>query len=170
MAGAGGLREGTWEVGSAGTVTFALRAGSLVLEDVTPAPGWTLSLAREEPGRLEAEFRRGVEELEFEVGYANGVLAIELSCEIVGADPGHYDVGEAGSVEIAVEDGKLKLVEISTNPGWSMEVDEQEDTEIEVEFRRGALEWQFEAELNERGDLEIEIEMEIEGPYPAVSG
>ncbi len=160
------VRDGTWEVGEAGCVTFLADGDSIRLVSVHPREGWTPRVVREDGDRLEVEFTRGREERELEVRYRNGLLRVEIESEDEAAQPGRFTVGDAGEVEIAIDDGSLRLVEVATNPGWSMEVDEENPREVEVGFRQGELEWEFEAELSRRGRLEVEIEMEIEGPYP----
>ena len=161
------LRDGTWEVGEAGKVTFIIESGALRLMAVDPNAGWSPDVVHETSQRIEVEFRSGTEERVFEARYANGILRIEIEAEDDEAKPGRYTVGDAGEVEVDIEDGQLRLVEVATNPGWAMTVDAECPDEIEVEFRQGALEWEFEAELSKRGRLEIDLEMELEGPYPA---
>jgi hypothetical protein len=64
-----------------------------------------------------------------------------------------------GTVTVAVSGGKLVLVDVSA-PGWTVEVDKQEPTEIKVEFRKGSAEAEFEAEI-EHGQLDIEVETDF---------
>lgn len=170
MADIAGVRDGRWAVGDAGAVTFAARGDELALEEVAAEPAWSPTVRRQEPDRLEVEFRRGGEEWELEVTYRKGILVIELEHEQEEAEPGRYEVGDAGAVEIAASQGRLELVEVHTNPGWSMDVADKRAHEVEVTFRRGALEWEFEARLSKWGRLAVEIEMGIEGPLPADNG
>lgn len=160
------VRDGTWEVGEAGCVTFIADEDAIRLVSVHPREGWSPEVVREQPDRLSVEFSRGRDERELEVRYRHGVLRVEIESEDEAAQPGRFTVGNAGEVEIAVDDGRLRLVEVGTNPGWSMEVDEESGREVKVDFRQGELEWEFEAELSRRGRLDVEIEMEVEGPYP----
>lgn len=166
MAEIAGTRDGRWAVGGAGAVRFAARGDALELEEVTAEPAWSPTVRREQPDRLEVEFRRGGEEWELDVTYRKGILVVGLEHEQEEAEPGCYAVGDAGEVELAVNRGRLELVEVHTNPGWSMEVADRREHEVEVAFRRGALEWEFEARLSKRGRLAVAIETEIEGPLP----
>ncbi|MFO8076927.1 MAG: hypothetical protein R6T85_12500 [Egibacteraceae bacterium] len=79
---------------------------------------------------------------------------------------GTWQVGEAGSVSFHVEDGALRLVEVATNPGWTMQVDAGGGRSVDVGFRRGDMTWDVEAELAGSGRLAIETELALEGPYP----
>lgn len=48
----------TYAVGTAGTVTLAIRAGSLALESVVPGAGWTSVVEGEHPDEVKVSFRR----------------------------------------------------------------------------------------------------------------
>lgn len=72
-----------------------------------------------------------------------------------------YEVGNAGEVEFRFADGRLELIEVRPNEGWNYEIDEDGPEEIDVDFRRGNEEWEFEAEV-EDGQLQIEIDRDIE--------
>lgn len=72
-----------------------------------------------------------------------------------------YAVGDAGEVELRVEDGGLVLVEVRPNEGWDFEIDDEERDEIDIDFRRGNEEWEFEVELDD-GELEVEIDRDID--------
>lgn len=72
-----------------------------------------------------------------------------------GARDGMYAVGEGGEVEFERTDNGLRLVEARANPGWSTEINDRGPGEIEVGFRRGSVEWHFEAELDD-GVLRVE--------------
>ena len=161
------LRDGTWQVAEAGLVTFTVERETLVLHDIEPAHGWNCNVVAEQADRLEVEFCLGRDVRALQARYASGVLTVEIDSESGDARPGRYCVGDAGEVEIAIDGGELRLIEVATNPGWSMEVDEESEREIEVGFRRGALEWGFDAGLSRRGRLGIDVEMELTGPYPA---
>ncbi|MFO8075287.1 MAG: hypothetical protein ACQETV_06395 [Actinomycetota bacterium] len=77
-----------------------------------------------------------------------------------------WQVGEAGSVGFHVEDRALRLVEVATNPGWTMEVDADRGRTLDVGFRRGDMTWDVEAELADSGRLAVEAELTLQGPYP----
>jgi hypothetical protein len=70
-----------------------------------------------------------------------------------------YEISGVGTVTIAISSGDLVLVDVSA-PGWSIEVDKAESDKIEVEFRKGSAEAEFEAEI-EHGQLDIEIETDF---------
>gem|GEM_PF-3032160 len=72
-----------------------------------------------------------------------------------------YQVGDAGEVELRIEDGGLVLVEVRPNDGWNFEIDDEDRDEIDIDFRRGDEEWEFEAELDD-GALDIEIDRDID--------
>ncbi len=75
----------------------------------------------------------------------------------VNSDAKSYQVGDAGSVAIQIVDGRLVLLDVRANSGWSSEVDKARADEVEVEFENGKLEASFEAKLRD-GQLRIEIE------------
>lgn len=66
-----------------------------------------------------------------------------------------------GEVELRVEDGRLVLVDIRPNQGWRIEDREEEADEAEVDFVRGNVEWEFEAEL-ENGEIQVETERDTD--------
>jgi hypothetical protein len=76
--------------------------------------------------------------------------------EVVVASGGTFQVPGVGSVTIDIVDGRLVLVDVSA-PGWDVNVDKNGTDKIEVEFRKGDAEAEFEAEL-ETGRLRIEVE------------
>jgi hypothetical protein len=67
-----------------------------------------------------------------------------------------YRAGEAGEVELRVENGRPVLVEARPNAGWNANVT-HEGNEIEVNFSRGEAEWEFEAEP-EHGGIKVKSE------------
>jgi hypothetical protein len=69
--------------------------------------------------------------------------------------PMEYQVGDAGTVMIDLVDGKL-VATVVANDGWTFDIESKGD-EVEVEFRNGKTEIEFEAEL-EDGELQIESE------------
>lgn len=68
---------GTFRVSDAGTVTVAVRAGMLVLLDVT-APGWEIRIKDVEHDRVRVEFRKGEAKAEFRAELESGLLEIEI--------------------------------------------------------------------------------------------
>ena len=160
------LADGTWQVGEAGSVTFHVEDGVLRLDGVDPVTGWTPTVRDASRDRLEVALRRGREQRTLEARYDGAVLRIEVEHDD-DADPGRFSVGSAGEVEVAVDGGELRLVEVATNPGWTMEIDTDRGRTVDVGFRRGEMHWDFEAELADSGRLGIETELALEGPYPA---
>lgn len=160
------VRDGTWEVGDAGSVTFVADGQAIRLVSVNPRQGWTPSVVREALDRLEVDFRRGREVRELEVRYRHGLLRVEVESEDEAAQPGRFTVGDAGEVEIAVDDGQLRLVEVATSPRWAMQVLQETAGMVEVRFRQDAAGWDFKADLTQRGRLEIAMELRLEAPYP----
>jgi hypothetical protein len=49
---------GTWQVGEAGIVTFSLQEGRLVLDDVSPADGWTVTAQEADGDELDVDLER----------------------------------------------------------------------------------------------------------------
>lgn len=72
-----------------------------------------------------------------------------------------YNVGEAGEVELRVENGRLALVEARPNQGWDIREVEEESDEVELDFVRGNVRWEFEAEL-ENGEIQVETERDTD--------
>ncbi|MBT8165150.1 MAG: hypothetical protein HKO63_05435 [Acidimicrobiia bacterium] len=69
-----------------------------------------------------------------------------------------FSIGGVGTVWLAIEDGRLVILEVDTTWAYTLET---EDDEIEIEFRSGSTEVEFEAEL-EDGAIETGIEMEVD--------
>lgn len=159
------LRDGTWPVGDAGEVEFTADGGQLTLVEVRPADGWTETDRDIESDEIEIDFQRGNVEWRIEVELKDGVLEIEIDQDIDGADPGVYTVGLAGTVEFAMANGGLNLVETTANDGWTYTVEEQESDDIEVDFRMGNVTWDLNVDLDD-GEIDVEVDFEIEGSYP----
>ena len=70
-----------------------------------------------------------------------------------------YAVAGVGEVTIEVLSDGLRLVSVNA-PGWTIEIDKAESDKIEIEFRRGEEEAEFEAELHSNGGLSIEIDQD----------
>jgi hypothetical protein len=84
----------------------------------------------------------------------------------VAAEPGRWAVGDSGWVEFELTDDGLRLVEVTEADGWTARVDEDDRDEIEVEFRRGDVDRDFEVELDD-GVLEVDTYTDVE---PADAG
>lgn len=164
----GSLRDGVWTVGPAGEVEFAVTDGALELIDVRPFDGWDVTDQDIGPDEIEIDFRQGPVEYEIEIELQNGVLEIEIDQDIDPAEPGTFAIGEAATAEVFVEDGVLVLGEVVLNDGWTETDRDVSSDDIELDFRRdgdGFFEtWELNADLDD-GELEIEIDYEIEGVF-----
>ena len=69
-----------------------------------------------------------------------------------------FNIGGVGTVWLVVEDGRLLIVEVATDWTYTQEIEEDE---VEIEFRAGDKEVEFEAEL-EHGVISTEVEREID--------
>lgn len=157
---------GTWPVGDAGTVTFAIVDGALELEDATAADGWQLDIDEQEPDEIEVDFRRGDVEWEIEIELEDGgtILEIEIDQDMERAAPGSYDIGDAGTFAFSVTDGRLVLDDLNVADGWTVAELEEEADEIEFELVQGPRAFDVEIELDSDGTIEIEIDYEVVGP------
>lgn len=161
------LRDGTWPVGEAGEVEFTVvDADRLELVEARVADGWTETDRETEEDEIEVDFRRDNVEWKIQVEIDDGVLEIEIDQDIDGADPGTYTVGLAGTVEFSHENGRLTLIEAAPNGGWTHAVEEEDDDDIEVKFRRDNVMWDFQVDLDD-GQIDVDIDFEIEGQFPA---
>ncbi|TVR70064.1 MAG: hypothetical protein EA415_13430 [Sphaerobacteraceae bacterium] len=168
-------------VRDAGEVEIRREGDQLVLVDARPNAGWDLEEddanddeAELEDGEesedadgeeLEVTFVQGNHEVEFEAEIVDDRLLIEIEESWHGVEPGTFNVGEAGTVEIRRDGERLILAGVIANNGWDFEaereVEENEDEEsseqeIEVTFTSGDHKVEFEATL-EDGELEIEF-------------
>jgi frataxin-like iron-binding protein CyaY len=163
------VRDGVWAVGNAGEVEFAVEDGALELADARPNDGWRMDIDEQAPDEIEVDFERGNVEWEIEIEISGNELEIEIDQDIEPAQAGAYEIGNAGVVEISLDDTGLGLADVSANEGWDFVVDEETPEEIEVEFTttsgESTIKWDFDAELDD-GVLDIEIDQEITGPIP----
>lgn len=161
----GVLSDGRWAVGDAGEVEFTVTDAGLELVDARPNEGWTMEIDESDRDEIEVDFERGNEEVEIEIEYENGILEIEIDRDIEPAEPGRFEVGPAAVAEVAVDGGAVRLVGLDVNDGWDVVERDEDDGEVELEFRQGDVRWDFDAELDD-GQLEVEIDFEIEGAFP----
>jgi len=68
-----------------------------------------------------------------------------------------FDVGAAGTVWLVVHDGRMVVDRVDTT--WDFKVETDDDGEVEIKFRNGEQEMEFEAEL-EDGSIEAKVESE----------
>jgi hypothetical protein len=158
-------RDGTWTVGDAGEVDFQLRRGELALGDVREYPGWMHTLRQIDEGAIELEFVGSGVTWEFTAHYRRGVLRVAETKSLDLAQPGHYSVGSAGEVEVAVADGAPSLAEVSPAEGWDVSVDDTDPEELTATFSHHPTVWTFTARV-EAGQLQIDLGYEIASPVP----
>ncbi len=72
------------------------------------------------------------------------------------AADGRYPVGDIGTVVARREGGTLVLGEVTTAAGWTHQVVREEPREIEIKFRSGEDEVEFEAEFEDAG-VEVKV-------------
>jgi len=157
---------GTWPVGDAGTVTFSVVDGALVLDDVTANDGWMMAIDEQDVDEIEVDFIRGSVEWEIEIELEDDgrILEIEIDQDIEPADPGSYDIGDAGTFAFSIDDGRLVLDDLNITDGWTLVELEEEADEIEFELVNGPRSFDVEVELEDDGTIELEIDYEVTGP------
>lgn len=161
------LRAGTWQVGEAGEVEFALDNGALSLTEVRPSEGWQQRVADEKPDEIEVHFTQDTTDWKFEVELDDADLEISKELEIKQAEGGTYQVGDAGEVSFTVDDSTVTLVNVRTNNGWTVTKQDDSTDDIEIDFTNtgtGASA-EFEAEIDD-GAVELEIDQKLTGPIP----
>ncbi|MGJ7442054.1 hypothetical protein [Aquipuribacter sp. MA13-6] len=161
----GELRDGVWQVGDAGEVEFAVVDGALELVDVRPAEGWQVTDQQAAPDEIEVDLRQGAVEYEVEIEIEAGLLEIEIDQDVDPAEPGTYRVGDAALVELDVVDGALVLGGVTVSDGWTETDRSESPDEVELDLQRGAETWELDVDLDD-GVMEVEIDYEIEGPFP----
>ena len=83
--------------------------------------------------------------------------------DLTEAIPGTWPVSDAGTVTFAIVDNALVLDDVTANDGWTVDIDEQDPDQIEVDYLRDNTAWKIEIELEDGGSiLEIEIDQDIE--------
>lgn len=165
----GELRDGVWAVGPAGSVEFRVTGSdTLELVGAEANEGWQLGEREIESDEIDTDFRRGPVDFTFEAEIDEGVLEIEIDQDIDPAEGGTFAVGEAATVQVTVDNGRLVLGDVSLNDGWTEVKRETDDDEVELDARRdgdGFFEqWELQADLDD-GALTIEVDYEIEGRF-----
>ncbi|MFA9429634.1 hypothetical protein [Egicoccus sp. AB-alg2] len=156
---------GTWPVGDAGTVTWDVRDGALVLVDVSPSEGWDATVDEEGDDEVEVDFRRGDEGWDFEVEVDDGRLEIDVYYDRRNADPGAYDLPDGGSFVFDASGDALTLTSIEAPPGWEVTEREEERDEFSFTLVAGDRRVEVEVELDD-GRIEVEIDYRVAGPLP----
>lgn len=179
-------RDGTYAVGDGGEVEFERTDQGLRLVEARPNPGWTTEINDRGPEDIDVEFRRDNVEWQFDAEIDDGgiLLVDPADRDMVDRDDnyddgggqatgggqagdrdGAYTVGNGGEVEFVREGNSLRLVEARPNPGWDPLVNDRGPEDVGVEFRKGNVEWQFDAEIEDGGILVVDpADKDIEGP------
>jgi hypothetical protein len=164
---------GIWPVGNAGTVAFDLDDRDLALRGIEAAPGWNVEVEEEKRDEIEVTFRRDRERWRFLVERSGSRLEVRIDQRIDGADPGGYDLGDAGTFAFAVRDGRFALTSLEVADGWSLRDRDVDDDEIELELRaddrghdrRDERRVDVEVELDD-GAIELEIDYRVRSRLP----
>jgi hypothetical protein len=156
---------GPWQVGDAGTVTFSIVGGALVLVDVAPADGWEVTEQEADDDEIDVDLERDGETHVFQVELEDGgtVLTVDIAHDIDDAEPGTFELGDAGSVTVSIDGDRLLLDDLTVGDGWEVVTREESDDEIELDLVRGDQRWDLEIELDD-GRLEVERDYEVRGP------
>lgn len=160
------LRDGTWQVGDAGEVEFALEGGALSLTEVRPAEGWQHRVADEQPDEIEAHFTRDATDWKFEVELDAETMEISKELEIEQAEGGTYQVGSAAEVSFDTDGSTVTLGDVRTNDGWTVVKQDESTDDIEIDFSNdigGSAEFEVEAEDTGVG---LEIDQKLTGSIP----
>lgn len=165
----GELRDGVWAVGPAGEVEFRVTgANSLELVGASANDGWTITEQETDSDSIDVDFRSGPVSFDFQVEINDGVLELEIDQDIDPAAPGTFAVGEAATAPVSVDGGRLVLGDVSIASGWNETSRDLDSDDFQLDFRRdgnGFFElWELNADLD-NGQLEIEVDYEIEGRF-----
>lgn len=159
------IRDGTWRVDGAGTVRFSFTDGGVELGEVSPNSGWDQRVAEESDDGLEVRFTREDTDWKFQAGVDGGQAEISTGRDIQPAEAGSYMVGDAAEVGFSSEGGTLTLDNVDARDGWRVTEQDESSDEIELEFARGNLTAEFEAELSD-GQINLETSRKVSGPVP----
>ena len=164
LADIGVAQPGTWPIGDAGTVSFDVVDGRLVLEDITEVDGWSSRIDDEDDDEIDIEFTQGSVSWRFEVELTDGgtTLEIELDLEDDNADPGSYDIGDAGTFAFEVAGSRLSLTDLSVADGWTVTDQDEDDDEFDFEVEQAERRFEVEVELD-GGMIELEIDYTVTG-------
>ena len=157
--------DNVFRVSDAGEVELAVDGNRLVLVDVRPNDGWSHRIDENDDDEIEIDFRDNGREIDFEAELDDGWLKIDVCDTVVDPQGDVYQVGDAGEVEVRRgtddddDDGGstyLELLDVRPNDGWTHEVEDDDDDEIEVVFRSGDREVKFDLEVDD-GRAEAKI-------------
>jgi hypothetical protein len=155
---------GTWQLGEAGSVTFDVVGGELVLAGVAATDGWQITEQDADEDDIEVELARASERYLFEVELDDDGTRLEVRIEhdLERVPGGTYALGDAGAVEVRVDGERLVVERVTVAEGWQVVAEEREDDELEVELVRGDQRWHLEVEVDD-DHLDVEIVYEVRG-------
>lgn len=78
---------GTFDLGPAGTATLSVDGGTVSLDDLSVADGWSVTEQDTSDGEVEIELRNGNVQWELDAEIDDGVLEVEIDFEIEGRFP-----------------------------------------------------------------------------------
>lgn len=153
---------GTWQVGDAGTVTFSIVEGRLSLDEVVAAEGWQVTEQSADADEIEVDLERDGERYEFQVELEDdgSSLEVRIDHDIDTAEAGTFELGDAGSVTVAIDGDRLVLEDLTVTDGWEVDTDSRDDDEIEIDLERGDQRWDLEIELD-GGRLQVERDYRV---------
>lgn len=154
------VRDGKWQVGEAGELTFTLENGALTLGEVRAADGWEHRVTDEQADEIEVHFTGGVGEWKFEAELEKGNLQISKQLKIRDASSATVTVGSAATLKLTVNDGTLSVSEVAPAEGWGITKQDESPDEVELDFENGSAKAEFEAEFD-RGVVSVEISQKM---------
>ena len=161
-----GMRDGVWPVADVGEIEFELAPRGLELVRMRPAPGWQVVDEEVGPDEIEIDLRAGDVRTTVEVGYRSEILEIEVDQLFDPPPAGPLVLGEAGSVELVVDDGQVRIAEVSVRDPWRETQRSETGSDAELGLRRnrsGVVEtWEVDARVDD-GGLEVATDYEIQG-------
>lgn len=89
-------------------------------------------------------------------GDAAGVPPPGSCADLPEAADGRYTVGDAGTAVVRRDGDRLVVEEVAPSSGWTYDVTEHGDDEVEVDFRRGGEERELEVEIDD-GRVEVQL-------------
>lgn len=153
------LSDGARQVGEAGEVDFRVENGVLNLVDVSANSGWDYQLGKQGFDEVKVFFIGDNTRWEFEAEIDDGyLLEVETKQEIPSAEPGSYEVGDAGEVAFSARNGGIILDDYSVADGWSANIEENDFEDVHLRFSdQSGVEYKFEAEFDD-GFIEVNID------------
>ena len=151
-------------VGAAGWVTISSDGVRLVLVEVVAAAGWSAEVTDLKDDQIDVTFSHPETDATFTAQLNDGVVKIDIDPgkAVSEQDPGPsevevFAVGAAGWVTISSDGVRLVLVEVVAAAGWSAEVTDLKDDQIDVTFSHPETDATFTAQLND-GVVKIDID------------